>query len=72
MALSNKPQDDAKGMIDDYQHGSPISEIAERYNHTAEEVEAIVVKPVTEEAPVTEQVQEAKAEEPKTDTKKGK
>lgn len=80
MALQNKPQDDAKGMIDDYQHGDTINEIAERYNHSVEEVEAIVTKPADEEDVVTqveldkvETVQEQTKPADKVDpTKKGK
>src|SRR5688500_7012810 len=54
MALSNKPQDDAKVMIDEYQKGATIDDIALKYNHTTEEVEGIVTKPVTDEQPVTQ------------------
>lgn len=48
MAENNKPQDDATAMKAEYVRGVTIDELAEKFNHTAAEVEAIVVTPADE------------------------
>lgn len=68
MAQNNKPSDDAKVMTDEYIKGTSINDIAEKYNHSVEDVERIVTNPVTDE-PVA-QTQET-IEQP-SEPKKGK
>jgi L-lactate utilization protein LutC len=51
MAVNNNPKDDSKAMTDEYIKGYSIDEIAEKYNHSTIEVEAIVVKPAVDELP---------------------
>lgn len=71
MALTNKPQDDAKAMKDEYNKGTTISFLAEKYNHSEQDVYNVVVTDATEDvAPVT-QVQE-QAETTAAETKKDK
>lgn len=48
MAVNNQPKDDAKAMTDEYVKGATIASLAEKYNHTEHEVEAIVTSPAPE------------------------
>jgi hypothetical protein len=74
MSVNNKPRDDAKAMTDEYITGATIDSIALKYNHTAEEVEAIVTHPVGEETQVTQAELDNTPAEPKAEviTKKDK
>jgi hypothetical protein len=67
MAVNNSPKDDAKAMTDEYVKGYSIGEIAEKYNHSSVEVEAIVVKPAVDNVPtqVTQAFQEKQAQKEK-------
>lgn len=42
MAERNQPKDDADKMYAEYVTGTPIDEIATKYNHTSREVEDVV------------------------------
>ena len=72
MAVSNKPSDDAKAMTEEYVKGVSIADIAAKYNHTEQEVEAVVTNPV-EDTPTTLQSDTTEsAPAVAADAKKGK
>lgn len=69
MAVNNKPEDDAKAMTQEYVKGVSIDALSEKYNHTTEEVEAIVTTPVAVDEPLPTQV-ELDSKKPETVTDK--
>lgn len=69
MAQNNKPSDDAKAMTDEYVKGVSINDIAEKYNHSVEDVERLVTSPVTDEV---EPVTQVELDQQPTEVKKGK
>lgn len=69
MGVNNKPQDDAKAMLDEYNKGVTIASLALKYNHSEQEVFEVVTK----EADVAElTTQAAEDNKPATADKKGK
>lgn len=69
MAQDNQPKDDAKAMTAEYVAGVSINDIAEKYNHTALEVEQVVTTPLDD---TDTTVTQAELDKQPTEVKKGK
>lgn len=67
MGVSNKPQDDAKAMKDEYVKGATVSFLADKYNHTEQEVVDVVVNDADVPEPVTQLSEDTKPAESKKD-----